>query len=98
MCPAHLSRDGNGTQHQLVQVAVHHEVSEMGQRVIETGPDLLPDLIRNLQRAALLPQTLVHQAVHLRPRTASNINSNGSDNREQNTERLVHIDTVAKIS
>lgn len=90
MCPANLSHDGNGTQHQLVQVAIHHEVSEMGQRVIETSPDLLPDLIRNLQQAALLLQTLVHQFVHLRPRTGTNINSNGSDNCEQHREARTH--------
>lgn len=69
--PAHLGHDCNGTLHQLVQVAVHHEVSEVDQRVIETGPDLLPALLRNPQRPALLLQTPPHQAVHLRPRRAN---------------------------
>ncbi len=64
----HLGYDVYGTHEQLVQVTVYHEVSAVDQRVFKTGPDLKPQLIRNVQEGAKLPKTLAHQNVNLRPR------------------------------
>lgn len=63
--PAHLGHDVDGAQQQLVQVAVLHQAGAVDQRVLETGPDLQPELIGDPQHLAQLPQTVPHQDVHL---------------------------------
>lgn len=62
----HLSYNVDSTHDQLVQVTVYHEASAVDQRVLKTGPDLRPQLIRNVQRGTQLPQTHGHQSVNLR--------------------------------
>lgn len=68
--PAHPGCDVNSAKQQLVQVAVHDKVC-LDQRVLETGPDLQPEVIGNLHRPAQLPQTIPYQGVNLKPTTTS---------------------------
>lgn len=53
----YLSHYIDGTHQQLIQVSVHHDFRAVYQGVLETCPDLLPQLISYIQLDTQISQT-----------------------------------------
>lgn len=54
--PSHLSHDVDGTHQQLVQMPVHHDLGAVHQGVLKTCPDLVPQLVGDVEFDTEVPQ------------------------------------------
>lgn len=66
---SHLSHNIDGTHEQLVEVAIHHELSAVHQRVLEAGPGLPAQICADVQLHTQVSETHAGQVIHLTRRT-----------------------------
>lgn len=65
---SHFGHDVNAAEQQLVQVAAPHQLRAVDEGVLEAGPDSGPQVGRDVQLPAQIPQTHAGQVVHLQTR------------------------------
>lgn len=67
----HPGDDVDTAEQQLVEVAISHQLGAMDERVLETRPDLPPQLRRHVQLHTQVPQSHTGQVVNLSTQTYS---------------------------
>ena len=73
-----LGHDVDGTYEQLVEVAVHQQLRAVDQRVLEAGPDLLPQLVRDVQLGTQVSEPQAGQVVYLQDKGGAKKNEEGT--------------------